>query len=115
MTRLMYVGLIGLLLSAGVVAQQPATEKPKAEAPATVKASPAADKLGERADTDKVSLTGTAETLRKLETAIASAPDMNTDRVERVKNAIARGEYAVDNNRVAEKMIALERMLGAKI
>ncbi len=77
--------------------------------------SPAADKLGERADTDKVSLTGTAETLRKLETAIASAPDMNTDRVERVKNAIARGEYAVDNNRVAEKMIALERMLGAKI
>ncbi len=45
MTRLMYAGLIGLLLSASVVAQQPASEKPKAEAPATVKASPAADKL----------------------------------------------------------------------
>jgi len=78
-------------------------------------ASPAAEKQGERADTDKVSLTGAAETLRKLETAIASVPDVNTDRVERVKNAIARGEYAMDNNRIADKMLALERMLGAKI
>jgi negative regulator of flagellin synthesis FlgM len=77
--------------------------------------SPAAEKHGERADADKVSLTGAAETLRKLETAIASIPDVNADRVERLKNAVARGEYAMDSNRIAEKMIALERMLGAKI
>lgn len=77
--------------------------------------SAAADNHGDASAADKLSLTGTAETLRKLEAAIAAVPDVNAERVEQIKTAIARGEYAVDTNRVAEKMVALERMLGAKI
>jgi negative regulator of flagellin synthesis FlgM len=77
--------------------------------------SSAVAKAAEKPETDKVSLTGAAEMLHKLEAAIASVPDLNADRVEQLKNAIARGDYVMDSNRIAEKMIALERMLGAKV
>ena len=60
---------------------------------------------------DTVSLTGTAQHLRSLEQSLASQPVVNTQRVEATRQAIENGSYQIDPNRIANKMISLERAL----
>lgn len=62
-------------------------------------------------DTDRVTLTESAQALQRLAEAIAAAPDVDQVRVAALKAAIARGDYRVDASRVADRMIALEREL----
>jgi negative regulator of flagellin synthesis FlgM len=66
------------------------------------------------ATTDTVSLTETAARLRELEAALANAPDVDSARVEALRQAIAEGQYDVDSVHVAEKLVALERDLFGK-
>ena len=60
---------------------------------------------------DTVSLTGTAQHLRRLEEGLAQQPVVDTQRVEATKRAIEDGSYQIDPSRIASKMMDLERAL----
>lgn len=57
---------------------------------------------------DKVSLTDTAERLKALEHQLAMQPEIDKNRVNKVQDALSNGEYKVDPQRVADKMMAFE-------
>ena len=57
---------------------------------------------------DKVSLTDTAARLKALEEQLTSQPEIDRDRVSDVQNAISKGKYKVDAQRVADKMMNFE-------
>jgi len=60
---------------------------------------------------DKVSLTSTAARLKDIEQRLASQTPVDNNRVNQVKSAINNGEYNVDADRVANKMIDFENSL----
>ena len=57
---------------------------------------------------DKVSLTSTASRLKDIERQMGSEAPVNQSRVSEVREAIARGEYSVDADRIADKMLDFE-------
>ena len=57
---------------------------------------------------DTVSLTDMASRLQSLEQKLATQPDVDQAHVNRVRDAISRGEYRVDPDRVADKMMDFE-------
>lgn len=61
---------------------------------------------------DQVSLTPEAQQLRNLEQQIAAQPVVDTQKVNAVKEALASGSYEVNPDRIAGKMMSLERALG---
>lgn len=61
---------------------------------------------------DTVTVTDTARQLQKLEEAVAKAPVTNAEKVQAVKDALARDTFKVDAERVADKMLQFERDLG---
>lgn len=60
---------------------------------------------------DAVSFTETATRLRALEDSLASTPVVDAQRVQGIRQELADGNYEVDHQRVAEKMIHLEGLL----
>jgi len=66
-----------------------------------------------RTDQD-VKLTDTAAKLRQIEANIANQPIVDTQRVERIKKAIADGTHKVDSSRTASKMMEFENLLASK-
>jgi negative regulator of flagellin synthesis FlgM len=64
-----------------------------------------------RPQDDSVTLTDSARQLQKLADAVANSPGMDPARVATLKDAVDRGEYRVDADRVAAKMLRLEREL----
>ncbi|MEM9387090.1 MAG: flagellar biosynthesis anti-sigma factor FlgM [Pseudomonadota bacterium] len=60
------------------------------------------------ATTETVSLTEDAALLQALDEQIAASPAVNAARVEQVRTALANGEYRIDAERVAEKLLAAE-------
>lgn len=65
----------------------------------------------EASTADTVSLTGTAEKLRKLEAALSELPVADEERIEGIKRAVANGTYEIDAQRIADKMLDFERFL----
>ncbi|MBI5042215.1 MAG: flagellar biosynthesis anti-sigma factor FlgM [Gammaproteobacteria bacterium] len=61
---------------------------------------------------DQVSLTPAAQQLRSLEQQIAEQPVVDTQKVNAVKELQASGRFEIDPNRIADKMMSLERALG---
>lgn len=57
---------------------------------------------------DKVSLTDMASRLKSLERKLADQPEVDQNRVDKVRNAMSRGEYRVNPDRVADKMMDFE-------
>ncbi|MFA7594048.1 MAG: flagellar biosynthesis anti-sigma factor FlgM [Thiohalobacteraceae bacterium] len=79
----------------------------------TPPATPAADrKEAQSAPTDQVSLTPTAQQLRDLEQKVAAHPVVDADRVATIKEALTNGSYTIDPERIAGKMMSLEKALG---
>ena len=73
-------------------------------------AGPAADaKPAASPSGDAVNLGDGAERLRSLEAAVASAPEVDVERITALKQAIADGSYQIDTGKLAEKLIQLER------
>lgn len=60
---------------------------------------------------DQVSLTGSAQALQASDGALNSAP-VDSQRVERLRQAIADGSYSVDVNRIAAKLLELDGHVG---
>lgn len=58
---------------------------------------------------DKVVLTDMASRLKSLEQKLAKHPEVDQNHVNRVRDAIHRGEYHVNPDRVADKMMGFEQ------
>jgi negative regulator of flagellin synthesis FlgM len=54
---------------------------------------------------DKITLSGPARDIGRLQTEVSKLPDVRTDRVEEVKNAINSGTYDVKGDAVAGKLL----------
>lgn len=91
--------------SKGAKAPAPAARAPAA--PASAPGAPAAP-------SDTIKLTEAAARLQRLEAALSEMPDIDQRRVEALRREIESGAYRTDPERVAQKLVALERMLGQK-
>lgn len=65
------------------------------------------------AQADQVQLTDAARSLMKVSQATQNAPDVDMQKVERLKQALKKGEYQIDPLRVANQMMALENQLSS--
>lgn len=54
---------------------------------------------------DSVSLSSEAQSIAKLEQAVAAEPSMDTDRIRSLKSALHSGNYRVDAEAIAQKML----------
>ncbi len=64
------------------------------------------------ADSDeKVQLSATPEKITQIREAIDSTPEVDSARVADIKAKIAAGEYPINPDQIAEKMIDLEKLL----
>lgn len=57
---------------------------------------------------DKVSLTATAAQLKSLEQELTTQPEIDTKRVEDIQLALTSGEYRIDPDHIASKLIGFE-------
>lgn len=78
---------------------------------------PTTDKAAEKSSGqatagDQVSLTPAAQQLRGLEQQITEQPVVDSQKVTAVKEALASGSFEVNPERIAAKMISLEKALG---
>ena len=58
--------------------------------------------------TDQVTLTDTAAKLQKLEKELSNIPVVDRERVASLQKAIASGEYKVNPEKTAEKLVQFE-------
>jgi negative regulator of flagellin synthesis FlgM len=78
----------------------------------STKAAPAAP-TAPPAAADAVSVTGDAALLQAVDARIASTPEVNSALVENIRSALANGEYQIDGERIAEKLLSAESSLAA--
>jgi negative regulator of flagellin synthesis FlgM len=90
--------ILGTPDSSRVAAQR--TEKPKSDV-----------ETRRSAAGETVSLTDTASRLQRLSSEIESQPVVDSERVEGIRQAIENGSYEIDAERIARKMVDLEREL----
>jgi len=57
---------------------------------------------------DRVTLTNAASRLQDIEQQLSNASSVDSARVAEVQSAISNGEYNVDADRIADKMLAFE-------
>ncbi len=60
---------------------------------------------------EKISLTDTSRQLQELEKLIASQPAVDPKRVEAVREAIAKDQFTVNADNIAEKLLRIEQLL----
>jgi len=60
---------------------------------------------------DSVEITSVAKELKSALASASTAPIINTQRVEAVRTALANGNYRIDAETIAEKMIQMEQTL----
>ena len=77
---------------------------------ATGGASPAAASTkAPAAAADNVSLSAKAQSLARLESRVAQAPEVDRKKVEAIKQSIAEGSYKVNPEQIARAMLNAER------
>ena len=69
------------------------------------------NKASEERSADLLNLTGRAKELQSLQQDMAKSPEFNEARVNELKQAIASGEYQVDTQRIADKLLEVESKL----
>ena len=67
-----------------------------------------------RASSDDVKLTDTAIRMQKLEAQLAETPEVDQSRVDAVKEKLQSGSYSMDPQRVADRLMQIERDLGKR-
>lgn len=73
--------------------------------------SPPADGLPHRND-DTVRISDTAQALQRSVGENNRDADVDNDRVAQIKAAIADGSYTINNERIADRMLQFEKLLG---
>jgi negative regulator of flagellin synthesis FlgM len=66
---------------------------------------------GSSAPTDTLNLTDAAARLQRLEALVADLPAVDQQRVEALRREVASGAYKTDPERVADRLVRLEREL----
>jgi len=66
------------------------------------------------ATSDSVDLTDTASKLQQIEQSLADIPIVDNSRVEAVTQSIADGQYQIDNEKVADRIIKSENEINSK-
>lgn len=61
-----------------------------------------------KAPGDQVSFSSQARDLKELENTVRKLPDVNQDKVARIKAALAAGSYQIDNHKLAGKLLSFE-------
>ena len=61
--------------------------------------------------TESVSITDTARRLAALQVTIASLPEVDANRVTELRQAIERGQYHANPEKIADRLMQLERDL----
>ena len=61
---------------------------------------------------DTVSLSEESVQVRELQQQLGNIPDVDAEKVEAIKQEIAKGNYPLDPERIAENLINLEKALG---
>lgn len=64
-----------------------------------------ADLAADKTPADKVELSPQALSLKSLEARINGAPDVDTARVESIRQSIENGSYNIDANDIANKLL----------
>jgi negative regulator of flagellin synthesis FlgM len=64
--------------------------------------------------TDTVALTDTARLMQRVENMLANVPPTDRARVDAVRQALANGAYEIDPERVAARIVRLERELSGR-
>jgi len=64
------------------------------------------------ASEDSVALSSRGQSLNRLEENLANTPDVDSARVDSIKQAIAEGRFEVDAERIAENILNQEDLLG---
>ena len=54
---------------------------------------------------EQIAISSKAKDIQKATEVVAAAPDIRTEKVERIKNEIAQGEYRVSSEDLAEKVL----------
>ncbi len=62
---------------------------------------------------DSLRLTGEAASLQTMQRELSSASAIDTARVQSIRQALEAGTYKVDAQAIADRMLDLERQLGA--
>jgi negative regulator of flagellin synthesis FlgM len=57
---------------------------------------------------DSVSLSSAAKNLAKIESELRSLPDIDQSKVDAIKARVDSGEYQVDSQNLAQKMLSIE-------
>lgn len=57
------------------------------------------------AEKDKISLSGKAKEISELKATIDQLPDVRTDKIDTVKQAIDTGNYNIDARKIAQKIL----------
>lgn len=65
-----------------------------------------------KASTDQVQLSQEAKKLGQLQAKIDSSPDVNLEKVNEIRRAIAEGKFHVNPERIAEALLNQEELLG---
>lgn len=60
---------------------------------------------------DTVSLSAESNQVRSLQQQLDAIPEVDTQKVEAIKREIAKGNYPLDPERIAENLINLEKAL----
>lgn len=64
------------------------------------------------ASSDTVSITQSGLLMSRLEELVQRTPIVDADRVAALKDAIASGTYEIDDRRIADRLLNVERELG---
>lgn len=65
------------------------------------------------ASEDTVQLSPAVQVLQQLEASIRDLPEVDEQRVEAIRTAIAEGRFEINADRIAEKLVNLERSIGS--
>lgn len=61
---------------------------------------------------DQVELSTQVQTLKKLEAQLTDLPDVDEERVAAIKSAIENGEYQINDQKIAEKLLSSDALFG---
>lgn len=61
---------------------------------------------------DKVSLSEESLHVRELQQKLDQVPEVDAEKVQAIKQAIARGDYPLDPKKIAANLMNLEKILG---
>ena len=96
-------------LSNGPIAISPGTAIGKATADS---AAPQQRQAAPATGESDVQITGAARNMAALEQQIRDLPAVNPTNVAAVRQSLAEGSYQIDPQRIADKLLGLERALG---